>query len=175
MRRGQPQLKRLYRFGLLDLLTAVFAGAPRIIIPELEHRPAKMLDDVGAVKVDILHQRSTVIAVEDHMLFLSRRAAALDYDTDSIWWPLRRVRDIGRDEEGFAFVDNVIHDLVALPDAHLDITFELIEILLRIDNMKIVARVWTRDHHDEKITSVIKVTIAHRGFEEVAIFFNPPV
>ena len=57
MRRGQRalQLKRLYRFGLLDLLTAVFAGAPRIIIPEFEHSLAKMLDDIGAVEVDILH------------------------------------------------------------------------------------------------------------------------
>src|SRR6059058_967725 len=109
------------------------------------------------------------------MLLLSRWAAALDHDTDSVWRALRRMRYVGRDEEGFAFVHNVIHDLVALPDAYLDIAFELIEILLRIDKMKIVARVWTGDHHDKKITTVIKVLIAHRRLEEVPIFFNPTV
>ena len=134
-----------------------------------------MLNDIGAVEMDILDQCSTVLAVENNMLLLSRWAAALDHHSNGIWWPLGRVREIRRDEEGFAFMDNVIHDLVALPDAYLNVAFELIEILLRIDKMKIVARVWTGDHHDKKITTVIKVLIAHRRLEEVPIFFNPTV
>ena len=72
-------------------------------------------------------------------------------------------------------MDNVIHDLVAFPDAHFDIAFELIEIFLRIDKMKIVARVWTGNDHDEEITAVIKIAIAHRRLEEMPIFFNPTV
>jgi hypothetical protein len=134
-----------------------------------------MLDDIGTVKVKILHERSTVITVEDNMLLFSRWTAALDHYADGIWWPLGRMRHVGRDEEGFAFVDNVIYDLVALPNAYLDVAFELIEILLRIYKMKIVARVWTSDDHDEEIASVIKIAIAHRRLEEVPIFFNPTV
>ena len=134
-----------------------------------------MLDDIGTIEVNILHERSTVITVEDNMLLLSRWAAALDYHSNGIWWPLGRVRDVTRDEEGFALVDNVIHDLVPLPDAYLDVAFELIEILLRIDEMKIVARVRTGNDHDEEITAVIKIAIAHRRLEEMPIFFNPTV
>ena len=39
--------------------------------------------------------------------------------------------------------------------------------------MKVVPRIGTGDNHDKKIAPVIKVTIAHRGLEEMAIFFNP--
>jgi hypothetical protein len=41
--------------------------------------------------------------------------------------------------------------------------------------VKIVPRVWTGDHHHKKITSIIQIAIADRGFEEVPIFFNPIV
>ena len=85
------------------------------------------------------------------------------------------MRNIRRNEKRFALAHNMIDNVIAFADSHFDVAFELIEILLRIDKMKIVARVWTGDHHDKKITTVIKVLIAHRRLEEVPIFFNPTV
>ena len=177
MRREQRmlQLKRLYGFGLFDLLTAVPTGAARVIIPELKHRLAKMLDDICAVEVDVLYERSTIITIEDNVLFLSRRPPAFHHDADRFRRPLRRVRYIGWNEESFPFMNDMVHDRVPLPDTHLDVAFELIEILLRIDDVKIVSRIWTRDHHHEEIASIIQIAIAYWRLEEVTIFFNPIV
>ena len=48
-------LERLYRFGLRDFFAAVFAGAPRIIVPKIEHRLTKVFDDVAAVEINVFH------------------------------------------------------------------------------------------------------------------------
>ena len=48
-------LERLYRFGLRDFFAAVFAGAPRIIVPKIEHRLTKVFNDVAAVEIDVFH------------------------------------------------------------------------------------------------------------------------
>ena len=39
--------------------------------------------------------------------------------------------------------------------------------------MKIVARVRAFDHHHEKIAPIVKITIADRRFEFVAVLFDP--
>jgi hypothetical protein len=49
----------------------------------------------------------------------------------------------------------------------------LVEILFRIDEMKIVSRVWSFDNHHEKIATVVEIAVAHGRLEQVAIFFDP--
>src|SRR5437762_2633964 len=83
-----------------------------VIIPEIQHRLAEMLDDVRAVEVNIFNERTTVFAVEDDVFFFSRRAAPLDYDADRVSWTLRRVRNVWRDEECFPFFDDMIDNAV---------------------------------------------------------------
>ena len=73
----------------------------------------------------------------------------------------------------FALADNVIDDPVAFADPHLDVSFELIEVLLRIDQMKIVPCVGTFDDHHKKIPPIVKIPVAHRRFEFVRVLFDP--
>jgi hypothetical protein len=39
--------------------------------------------------------------------------------------------------------------------------------------MKIISRVRPFDHHHEKIAAIVKITIAHRRLEEMAVLFDP--
>ena len=48
-------LKTVYWLGLRDLVPALLARAPRIVVPEIEHRLAEMLHDVAAIEVDVFH------------------------------------------------------------------------------------------------------------------------
>ncbi len=41
--------------------------------------------------------------------------------------------------------------------------------------MKIVPRVRALDHHDEKVATIIKITVAHRRLEQVGVLFDPVV
>src|SRR5437762_9000595 len=109
----------LHWLRFYDLLAALLAGTTRIVIPEIEHRLTEMLDDVCAVEMDVFHQCSAVLAVKNNVLFFSRRTAPFHHDSNRIRRPLRRVRHIRRDKECFSFSDNVIHDAVAFPNAHL--------------------------------------------------------
>jgi hypothetical protein len=52
---NRPYLKRLDWLGLFHLGAALFAGAPRIVVPEIEHGLAEMLDDIAAVKMNVFH------------------------------------------------------------------------------------------------------------------------
>ena len=67
----------------------------------------------------------------------------------------------------------MVHDAVAFADAHLNVALELVEVLLRIDQMKIIPRVRPLDDHHEKIPPVVEITIAYWRFELFAILFNP--
>ena len=51
----------------------------------------------------------------------------------------------------------------------------MIEVLLRIDEMKIIPRVWPLDDHYEKITSVVEITIAYRWLELLPVLFDPVI
>src|SRR5437764_661471 len=66
------------------------------------------------------------------------------------------MRNIRRDEKRFALAHNMIDNVIAFADSHFDVAFELIEILLRIDEMKIVPRIRPLDNHDEKIAPYIE-------------------
>ena len=53
--------------------------------------------------------------------------------------------------------------------------FQLVEVLFRIDEVKIIPRVRALDHHDEKVAPVIEITVAHRRLELFSILFDPVV
>jgi len=83
------------------------------------------------------------------------------------------MRDIWRDKKRLALMHDVINDPIAFAHAHFDVALELVEILLGIDQMKIVPRVWPLDNHDEKVTPVVKIAVAHRRFELFPVLFDP--
>ena len=166
-------LQRLYRLRFFHFLTALLAGPARIIAPEFEHCLAKMVDDVFAIEVDVFHQCSTIFAVEDDVFFFARRPAPLHNQANGVWRSLGRVRHIRRNEKRFALADNVINDAVAFADSHLNVAFELIEVLFRINEVKIIPRVGAFNDHHKKIAAVVKIPVAYGRLEFVSILFNP--
>src|SRR5262249_39673253 len=87
--------------------------------------------------------------------------------------PHGTVRDVGRDEEGLALVDDVVDDLVAGADADLDVALQLIEVFFGIDDVEVVSRVGAGDDHDEEIAALVEVLVADRRAERVAVFLDP--
>lgn len=166
-------LERLRRSRLFDFLAAVFAGSAFVVVPEIEHGLAKVLNDVAAIEIDVFHHSPALVAIEDDMFVFPRRTAAFDDDADRVRWTDGCVWDVRRNEKRFSLVNQVILDLVALPDADLDVAFELIKILFRIDQMKVVSGVWTLDDHDEKVAAIVEVAVTYRGLEEMAVLLDP--
>ena len=167
--RSAQALQRLHRLWLLNFRSAFLASAACIVIPEIEHRLAEMFDDVRAVEMDVFYQCPAIFAVENDVFFFSRRTAPLDNHTDRVRRPLRGMRNIWRDKERFAFSDDMIDNAVPFANAHLDVALELVKVLLRIDEMKIVPRVWPLDDHHEKIPAIVEITIAHRRLKFVGV------
>src|ERR1700720_1654255 len=120
-----------------------------------------MLDDIAAIEINVFYQRAAIIAVENHVFMLSRWTATFDDNAQGVRRTDWSMRNIWRDEERFAFADQMIDDVIALADAHFNIALQLVEVFFRIDQMKIVPRVGAGDNHDEKIASVVEITIAH--------------
>jgi hypothetical protein len=171
--RDVPTLKRFYRFRLRHFRAALLAGPPGVVVPEIEHGFAEMFNDVGAIEINVFDQCAAIVAIENHVFVLTRRAATFDHNADRVRWPYRSVRNIRRNEECFAFTNKVIDDAIALTDAHFDVAFQLVKILFRIDEMKIIAGIWTLDHHHEKVATIIEIPIAHRWFELLPVLFDP--
>src|SRR6266516_3360749 len=85
---------------------------------------------------------------------------------------LRRMRHIWRNEERLSLAHDVINNAIPLADAHFDVALELVEILFRIDQMKVIPRVGTLNDHHEKIASVIKITVANWWLELFSVLFD---
>ena len=167
--------ERFYRFRFRDLRAALLARSPRVVVPEVEHRLTEVLDDVAAVEINVFHQCPAIVAVENNVFPLSRRAATFDHDSQCVRRPHGSVRNIGRNEKRFTLAHQMIDDPIPFADAHFNVALQLVEILFRIDEMKIVPRVRALDHHHKKIAAIIKITVAHRRLEQVAVLFDPVV
>ena len=165
----------LDRLGLGDFGAALFAGAPFIVVPEIEHGLAKMIHDIGTIEIDVLHEGAAIFTVKDDVLVFAGGPAALDDDADGVGRAHGSVRDLWRNEKRFALADEMIDDLVALADSDFDVAFELVKVFLRIDEVEIVPRVRTFDDHDKKVASVVEVAIADGRLEQIAIRFDPVV
>jgi hypothetical protein len=166
-------LQRLCRLRFFHFLTALLAGPACIIAPEFEHCLAKMVDNVFAIEVDVFHQRSTIFTVKNDVLLFTRRTAPLYNQANRVWRALGRVRHIRRNEKRFALADNVINDAVAFADSHLNVAFELVEVLFRINEVKIIPRVGPFNDHHKKIAAVVKIPVAYGRLKFVSILFNP--
>jgi hypothetical protein len=109
------------------------------------------------------------------MFMLARWTTPLDYHAQRVGRTHWRVRNVWRNEKRFALAHEMIDDAVAFTDAHFDVALQLVEILFRIDEMKIVSRVWAFDDHHKEIAAVVEITVAHWRLEQMAIFFDPLV
>ena len=156
-------------------MPALLAGAPGVVVPKIDHGLAEVLDDIAAIEIDVFHHRPAIVAVEDDMFVFPRRPAPFDDDSDRVRRTHGGVRNVRRNEERFPFPNQVVDDLVALSDADFDVAFELVKIFLRIDLVKIIPRVRTFDHHDEKVAAIVEVKVADGRLEELAVGFNPVV
>ena len=156
-------------------MAAVLAGAAFVVIPEIEHGLAEVIDDIGAIEIDVFRERPAVIAVKDDVLVFAGRPPAFDDDADGIGRADGRMRHVRGNKKRFSFADEMIDDPIAFPNADFDVALELVKIFLGIDEVKIVPRVRAFDDHDEKVAAVIKVTIADRRLKQVAVCFDPGV
>jgi len=48
-------LQRFHRLRFFDLRAALIAGTPLIVIPEIEHGLAEVLNDICAVEMNVFH------------------------------------------------------------------------------------------------------------------------
>src|SRR3954470_16308734 len=103
-----PCLKRFDRLGLRDFGAAILTGAAPIIIPEIEHCLAEVLDDIAAIEIDVFDEGAAFFAIKDHVLVFAGRAAAFYDDADCVRGANRRVDHIGRNEEGLTLADEMI-------------------------------------------------------------------
>src|SRR4051812_37688023 len=76
--------ERLDRLGLRDFGAAVFAGAPLVVLPKIEHCLAEMLDDVPAIEIDVLDDRAALFAVKNDVLVLAGGATTFHDDAHRI-------------------------------------------------------------------------------------------
>ena len=150
---------------LWNFVAAVLTRPTSVISPKILHCLAEMLDDVGAIEVDIFHERAAIVAVENHVFVFAWWASSLNDHTNRVRRPNRRMRNIRRNKKRFPLAHEVIDDLVALADSHLDVAFELIKIFLGVDLMEIVPGIGALDHHHEKIAPIVKISIADRRLE----------
>ena len=132
-----------------------------------------MIDDVFAIEVDVFHQCATILAVENDVLLFARRAAPFHYQPDRVRRALRRMWHARWNEERFALANNVINNAIAFTDPHFDVALELVEILFRIRQMKIIPRVRSFDYHHKKIPAVVKIPVTHGRFELIGVVFDP--
>ena len=132
-----------------------------------------MLDDIAAIEIDVFDQRAAIFAIKDDMLMFSRRPTAFHHHTNRVWRTHRRMRNVRWNEECLPFPNEMIDDAIAFTDANFYVALELVEIFLRIDFVEIVTRIRTFDDHDKKIAAIVKIPIAHRRLEKMAVLFNP--
>jgi hypothetical protein len=156
-------------------VAAVFAGPAGVVVPEIEHGLAEVLDNIAAVEIDVFDEAVAFIAVKDDVLMLAWRPPAFHDDANGIRRADRRVRNVGRDKECFSFPDEMIDNPVAFPDPHLDVALQLVKIFFGIDQMKVVPRIRALDDHDEKVAAVVKITVADRWLEQLPVRFDPVV
>ena len=72
-----------------------------------------MVDNISAIEMDVFHERSAILAVEnEHVPFPRGGWAALHHQTNRVGRPLRRVWHIWRNEKRLALADNVINDAI---------------------------------------------------------------
>src|ERR1700736_1162211 len=103
-------LERFQRLRLRNLSATFLAGPAGVVAPEIEHRLAEMLDDIGAIKINVFDQRPAVVAIEDDVFVFSGRAASLDHYTDRVRWAHRDRKSVWRNEEGLPFAHKMIDD-----------------------------------------------------------------
>src|SRR4051794_21737985 len=100
-------LERLHRLGLGDHGAAVLAGTPRVVVPEIQHGLAEVVNDIGAIEVDIFDKGAAIVAIKNDVLVLAGGSATLDDNANRIGWTDWRVRDVRWNEEGLALADEV--------------------------------------------------------------------
>src|ERR1041384_8750780 len=88
--------ERFRRLGLRNFVSAFFARPSRVVVPEILHGLAEMLNDVAAIEVNVFDKGAAVVAIENDVLLLARRTASLYYDADCVGGAARRMRDIRR-------------------------------------------------------------------------------
>src|SRR5438093_13336918 len=88
-RRLTDALQRFHRLRFFDFLAAFLASAARVVIPEIEHRLAEILDDIRAIEANVFHQCAATLTVETDAFLFSRSPAPLDYHTAPVVPPLR--------------------------------------------------------------------------------------
>jgi hypothetical protein len=167
--------ERLRGARLRNLVPAVLAGPALIVIPEIEHGLTEMLDDVGTIEIDVFHEGATFVAIEYDVFVFAGWPTAFDDDAQRVGRPHRGVRHVRRNEERLALANKIIDDPITFADADFNIAFQLVEVFFRIDQMKVVSSIRPFNNHHKKIATIIKVLIADRGLEEVAIRFDPLV
>ena len=151
----------------------LLASAQRRIGPELFHSLGEMLHDVLAHKDFVIDQFFALLAEEHQVLRLSLWSATFNHHAQRVWTALRAVRDIRRNENGFALADRNITDSVDVADANGDIALQLNEELFTVGHVEIIAGVWASDDHHKEIFAAVQVLVTDRRVHHVPVVGDP--
>ena len=152
---------------------ALLASAQRGIGPELFHGLGKMLHDVFAHKDFVIDQFFALLAEEHQVLRLSLWSATFNHHSQRVWTALRTVRDVRRNEEGFALADRNIADSVDVADANGDIALQLNEELFTVGHVEIIAGIGPSDDHHKEIFAAVQVLVTDRRLHHVPVLSDP--
>src|SRR3979409_673895 len=168
-----PTAMRAFTLRALHDLAAASAGAPGGAREEaLEYR-RKLLFDIGAGEELLGRAVPAVLAVPLEAIELAGAAGALDHQAHGVCGPLRRMRQVGRNEQDFAGADRHLGASPGLHGPEHHVAFELVEELLPRVDVVVLAGVRAAHHHDDEIAIAKHALVAHRRLQLRAVRIDP--
>src|SRR5256885_3651493 len=163
---------RIHLRALHDLAAAC-AGALGLAREEaLEHR-RKLLLDIGEREELLVQALTAVLAVPLEAIELARAARALDHQAHGVCGSLRRLRQVGRNQQHFAGADRHVDRAAVLHGPEHHVAFELVEEFLPRVDVVVLAGVRAAHHHDDEIAIAKHALVAHRRLQLRAVGIDP--
>ncbi len=113
---------------------------------------AEVFNDVAAIKLHVVYQLTTLLTIKDEMLGFTSGSISLDNDTNRVRATDWRVKYIWWNEKSLALTyDEVFYRFIILANANDDIALHLIEVLLRVRDMKVITSAGAANDNDEDV------------------------
>lgn len=161
------------RRGRFHHCTALFTRAVFNIAVETLEYWRELLDDVRHVQVLFVELLPTALAEPEKTIELIAASLALNDQPDCIRAALRRVRHSCWEKEHFPLANVNVARGAIVNDLDGDVAFDLVEEFLAFVVVIVFTGIGATDDHHDKITAIVDALVAHWGFEQVAVLFDP--
>ncbi len=131
------------------------------------------MHDVRAIKFVVVNKRVALLAVEDLVFQFAFGPSSFDDHAERARWSARCMRDIGWNEECFAFTYYMVDDLTVFISLNNDVAHELQEELFRVGLVEIVTSIGARNDHHKEVGPTVEVLVAYGWLERLAVLLDP--